>query len=276
MRLDRVAEDIFIFVSELYAQVTATVLLTPKGAIVVDTLPFPSESRAIASFIEGKLGPGSVRYVLNTHYHADHVFGTCFFEGAEVISQELCRRTLERSGQARLDQARRDTPALAEVTLCLPSITFGEELRIHLGHRHLLLLHTPGHTPDSLSVLVEDEKVLIAGDTVMPVPYIAGGDSSLFQASLRRLQSLAPNFVIQGHGDVLLRGEIDESLESSITYLARITEQVQELIRRGEPPKKLRAIDIEACGKSRIPLNGLVGKLHLDNLVALYRTMSKG
>jgi|YNPNPStandDraft_1061719.scaffolds.fasta_scaffold01035_4 cyclase len=275
MRLDRVAEDIFIFASDLYAQVTTTVLFTAKGAIVVDTLPFPSESRAVASFIENKLGPDSVRYVINTHHHADHVFGTCFFEGAEVISQDLCREILATSGQARLDRAKAETPALAEVTLCLPHITFGEEMSLHLGHRHLLLLHTPGHTADSISIFIEDEKVLIAGDTVMPVPYIVGGDGAQLQASLRRVQSLAPSFIIQGHGDVLLRGEIEETLESSIAYLETITQRVRELVERGEPAKKLRAIDIESCGKSRIPLNGLVSRLHLDNLLALYKTFSQ-
>jgi len=38
---ERVSNDIFVFTSEMYAQVTAGVILTAEGAIIVDTLPFP-------------------------------------------------------------------------------------------------------------------------------------------------------------------------------------------------------------------------------------------
>ncbi|NLG28244.1 MAG: hypothetical protein GX557_10050, partial [Chloroflexi bacterium] len=44
---------------------------------------------------------------------------------------------------------------------------------------------------------------------------------------------------------------------------------------RGLPAAKLKAIDIESCGKSRIPLDGLVSKLHLDNMLALYREAAR-
>ena len=106
VRLDRVAEDIYVFVSGLYAQVTATVLLTPRGAIVIDTMPFPAEASEIVSFIESRLGPHSVRYVVYTHHHADHVYGAYLFRGAEVIAHDLCREILDRFGRAALEQAK--------------------------------------------------------------------------------------------------------------------------------------------------------------------------
>lgn len=271
MRLDRVVEDIFILISEQYAQVTCTVLLTDQGAIVVDTLPFPSETREAIAFIERKLGADAVRYVINTHYHADHTYGTCFFDGAEVVAQEGCRAMLERVGGVILERAKRETPALAEVELRLPNVTFQGEMHLHVGHRHLQLMHTPGHTADCISVYVPDEKVLIAGDTVMPVPHIVGGSDIDLGRSLLQLRALNAGFIVQGHGDVLLRGEIEETLDSSIQYLEIIAERVKTIVRRGDPPARLREIDIEACGKSRIPLDGLVSRLHLDNLVALYK-----
>jgi cyclase len=272
VRIDRVAEDIHVFISGIYAQVTATVLTTPAGAIVVDTLPLPIESREIVSFIEDQLGPNSVRYVVYTHHHADHVYGAYLFPEAEVIAHDRCRRILATAGQASLQRARRETPALAEVSLRLPDITFDEEMSLHLAHRSLNLFHTPGISPDGISVMVADEKVLIAGDTVMPIPHIVRGDYEQLIETFERIKALQPNFVVQGHGDVLLKGEVNESIDSSIAYLHAIVERVQDLVRQGAPPKKLKEIDIEECGKSRIPLDGLVSRLHLDNLVALYRT----
>lgn len=275
MRLDRVAEDIFIFVSDYYAQVTATVLLTPQGAIIVDAMPLPRETRQLLSFVESHLGPNAVRYVINSHHHADHVYGNYLFEGAEIIAHDACRDMLARSGQANLEQAKRNVSALAEVELRLPDMTFQKELHLHLGHRHLHLFHTPGHTPDGISIFVMEEKVLIAGDAVMPVPHIVTGNYVQLSESLAALKALRPAFVVQGHGDVLLRGEIDEELDGSIGYLATIVKKVNQIVQRGDPPQKLRDIDIESCGKSRIPLDGLVSRLHLDNLVSLYRTLSQ-
>lgn len=275
MRLDRVAEDIFIFISDFYVQVTATVLLTSQGAIVIDTLPLPSETRQLLSFIEDRIGPNAVRYVINSHHHADHVYGNYLFRGAEIIAHDACRDILSRLGPSSLEQAKRNIPALAEVELRLPDMTFQKELHLHLGHRHLRLFHTPGHTPDGLSVFVVEEKVLVAGDAVMPVPHIVSGDYLQLSDSLAALKALKPAFIVQGHGDVLLRGEIDEELEGSINYLAMIVKKVSQLIQRGDPPQKLRDLDIESCGKSRIPLDGLVSRLHLDNLVSLYKSLSQ-
>ena len=41
MLRERVSEDVYVFTSELYAQVTAGAVLSADGAIVIDTLPFP-------------------------------------------------------------------------------------------------------------------------------------------------------------------------------------------------------------------------------------------
>jgi hypothetical protein len=69
---------------------------------------------------------------------------------------------------------------------------------------------------------------------------------------------------------VLLRGEIDESLAANISYLRTVDRLVRERIARGVPRNGILDITIEDCGLSRIPLGGLVQKLHQANLVTLY------
>jgi cyclase len=275
LRRDRVSEDIFVFVSDLYVQVTSTVMLTAEGALVIDAMPFPSEAREIIAFIEGRLGPDSVRYVMNTHHHADHVYGTYLFPGSEVVAHDTCRELLSRLGPASLSRAKQQTPALAEVELRMPDISFEQEMFIQLGHRHLQLLHTPGHTPDSISVFETNERSLSAGDLAMPVPHIVSGDVDQFRASLQRIQALEPDFVVQGHGGVLLKGEVEELVEGHLKYLDNITERVRELVDNDEPPRRLQEIDIEACGLSRIPLDGTVSRLHLENLIHIYKLMAQ-
>jgi hypothetical protein len=56
--------------------------------------------------------------------------------------------------------------------------------------------------------------------------------------------------------------------------LDSIVEKVKELVEEGEPPERLTEIDIESCGKSRIPLDGMVSDLHQRNLRAVYERMS--
>lgn len=273
MRRDRVAEDIFVFISETYLQVTSTVVLTSAGAVVIDATPFPAEARQVLKFATDQ-GQNGVRYVVNTHHHADHVYGTFVFEDAEVIAHDICREMLLAGGKALLRRAKAETPALAEVTLHLPDMTMEDSLRLSLGQQSLRLLHLPGHSADGIGVYVEGEKALVAGDCVMPVPYFVGGNRHELVSTLRRIQEMEPDFIIAGHGSVLLRGEVDETIEANIAYMQTIEQRVRRVVERGQPPSTLREIDIESCGLSRIPLDGMVSKLHLENLIALYREFS--
>ena len=273
MRRDRIAEDIYTFSSDVYAQVTAGVILTSEGTIVIDTLPFPRETRQVLAFARER-GKGPVRYVVNTHYHSDHTNGNFLFPEAEVVGHRLCRKSMLTQGARNLAEAKRDTPELNEVELRAPNIVFEHDMFIHLGERSLFLTPLPGHTQDGIGVMIEGDKILFAGDAVLPVPHIVWGDAEDTVRSLRAVRTLKPESVIQGHGDLLLKGELAEEIESSIHYLDCITERVRELVSMGAPQSALQDVDIESCGKSRVPLDGLVQFLHRDNLIALYSRLT--
>src|SRR4029453_7912160 len=108
MQRERVADDIYVFTSDLYAQVTAGVIVTSEGAIVIDTLVYPEETQQIKRFVDVRLGT-SVRYVINTHFHADHSTGTCFFKGAHVIAHARSRELLDHRGGAILEKTKKTT-----------------------------------------------------------------------------------------------------------------------------------------------------------------------
>jgi hypothetical protein len=73
---------------------------------------------------------------------------------------------------------------------------------------------------------------------------------------------------------VLLRGEITETIDTSLKYLDAIEAQVKQRIAKNMPKSSLHRLDIERCHKSRIPLNGLVEELHQANLSYLYDILS--
>lgn len=272
MRRERVADDIYIFISERYAQVAMGAIITEQGLILIDTFPFPAETRAVIDFL-GNVTDAPVRYVINTHHHADHTYGNYLFPEAKIIAHRSCRDLLQTRGAAGLKRAKANSPELAEVEIRLPDITFENELYLHLGERSLHLMHVPSHTEDTIVVMIQGDKILFTGDLVMPVPYIVWGEWEQFREGLQFLQDLAAESAVQGHGDILLRGELRTDLEESICYLDTIKERVVEVLDQGGDEKELTKIDIESCGKSRIPLDGLVKQMHQANLVFLYRKM---
>lgn len=275
MLRERVTEDVFVFVSDLYAEVSATVILTPDGAVLVDTLPFPQETRQIRDFVRQHSRKG-VRYVILSHHHADHVYGAYLFPEAELVAHRQTREILQKVGEESLAQAKAQTPALASVELRIPQLVFDTDLLLRLGDKTIHLMHAPGHTPDGIVVHLREDKVLVAGDVMTPVPFLPRGEPDQLIKSLRMIKSLNLENVIQGHGGVLLRGEIDETVDSNIAYIRSVERRVRTLVEKGQPRSALPSIDIESVGKSRIPLGGLVQRLHIANLEYIYDRLSDG
>lgn len=273
MARERVSEDIYVFTSELYAQVTAGVIVTEEGTVVIDTLPFPSETAEIVDFVEDHT-PNHVQFVINTHSHADHIFGDFLFPNADIIAHRLCRRAITKYAEKGLSAAQEQNPELSSVVIRFPNIVFESELTLRLGSKTIQLVYMPGHTADSIAVLVKEDRVLFAGDIMMPVPYIVWGDVDQMMQSLQIIRDMSLENIVQGHGEVLLRGEINETIDSSMDYLKNITRCLRDALREDTPLQELLALDIEQFGKSRIPLNGLVQQLHQGNLRRLYERMS--
>lgn len=270
---ERIADNVYSFQSEVYAQVTAGAVIGPNWAVVIDTLAIPEETLQIRDFIERELTV-PVRYVIDTHSHADHAWGNCFFPGATIIAHPLCRQHLETKGRQSLEDARRGNPVFRNVKLVLPHLTFKDgEMNLRVGKKTLTLLALPGHCADNLGVLVEEDRVLFSGDAAMPLPYIVDGDVDELTTSLKKISKMGLENIVQGHGDIILRGEIDNFVKDNLLYLSNIRKVVRKAGRRKYPQEVLDEATVESCGKSRVLIGGLAGELHRRNLRALYRQM---
>ena len=274
MHRERVSENVFWFQSEIYAQVTAGVIVGPQWAVVIDTLALPEETLGMREFIEHELGV-QVRYVINTHYHADHTWGNCFFPGATVIGHAKCREYLIERGLPSLEGARKQNPNLRQVKIVPPHLTFASgELTMRVGKKNLVFSQSFGHSDDGISVLVEEDRVLFAGDAFMSLPYIVDGDIDDMLTSTKRVGRMGLENIIQGHGDIILRGEIDAAVKENMNYLNNIKKAVKSAGKRKNVDEYLESITIEECGKSRVYLGGLAETLHRRNLRSLYRQMN--
>ena len=275
MQRERVSENVYWFQSDVYAQVTAGVVVGPQWAVVIDTLALPDETLGMRDFIERELSV-PVRYVINTHYHADHAWGNCFFPGATVVAHANCRDLLEQRGRPSLEAARQQNNSLRQVKIVLPHMTFSAgDLTLRVGKKNLTIMPAFGHSNDGISVLVEEDRVLFAGDAFMPMPYVIDGDLEDITASIRKIGRMGLENIIQGHGDIILRGEIDAAVKENLNYLAALKKNVKAALRRRNAQEFLDGVTIEECGKSRVYLGGLAETLHRRNLNNLYKQWSE-
>lgn len=132
---------------------------------VIDTFEDPAAAEALLAAIH-RITPLPVRYVINTHYHLDHVAGNTVFAraGAVVLAQRNVRawersENLKFFGEHPTPQERRRV-----ATLGLPTVVYRDGLEIYLGGRKLVVRVLPGHTGGDSAVIVPDADVVFTGD----------------------------------------------------------------------------------------------------------------
>ncbi|MCY4145339.1 MAG: MBL fold metallo-hydrolase [Chloroflexi bacterium] len=270
MQRERITDHIFVFRSALYAQVTAGLVLTTDGAVLIDTLLYPEETLRIRRYVEQGLR-SRVRYIINTHYHADHTTGSCFFPDAEVVAHGLCRQLLQERGHEGLRRMQAASGDFDAAQVVLPTRTFEDAMLLELGGCRFELWHSPGHSPDSITCRVDGD-TLFAADTLMPVPYFVDGNVEQLADSLRGLMTDECEYLVQGHGDVILRGEASAKISSDLDYLQRLHDGVRSALQRGDEDIEER-LSLSDCGKSFDLLQGLVDQLHRQNIQALVREL---
>ena len=274
---ERIADNVYWFQSEVYAQVTASAIIGPEWVVMIDSLANPEETLEMRSYIEDVLNV-PVRYVINTIYHADHTFGNCFFPGATIVGHTLCREMMAENNPHTLENAKAQDAVFNKIDqIVLPDITIAEgEMTIQIGKRKVEIFPTLGTSSDGLSVLLKEDRVLFSGDAFLPVPNIVEGDVDQLKATIRSFTEMGLENIVQGHGDVILRGEIDNACQSNIDYLDQIEQYAQKAAKRKDPMEILEEATLQACGKSRVLLAGLVEEVHQRNLSVLYqREMQK-
>ncbi len=268
----RVADETWAFTSELYARVNAGLVVTRSGGILIDTLPFPSETRQMKTFVQ-KLCTSGVKYVVNTQSAADHTYGSYLFPNAELLAHEKARAWQEQYGARNLRNAKRETPELRDVKLCLPRIVFNDKMVIRVGNKTVHVIHAPGPAPDTSVAYVPEEKVLFASDLIMHIPMICHDHSDIeaYKTSLHKLYDFNLEVIVQGHGDILLRGEVTSSIGRAYNYLLHIEELVHETAAVGGTLEDMLARDLSEFDISTIPMGDMIRAIHRANLAYLWK-----
>ncbi len=190
-------------------------VVTSDGVAVFDALGTPSLGWALLQEIR-KISDKPVRYVIASHYHADHIYGLQAFKdhsGALIVAQERAgeykenEETADEKADQRLDQRRGVLfPWVDDKTRVVPpDLTFKERMTVVLGDRRLTLLFAgPAHSSSDMMMMVEPDGVLFAGDIVQNsrIPFMNSDDVSTahWLAALAEVEKLQPKFIVPGHG----------------------------------------------------------------------------
>jgi cyclase len=219
-----------------------TVVIGRDGVLVVDTGHFPEATRRIISRIRA-MTPKPVRWVVNTHWHSDHIHGNRLFAeafpGLTIISTGATRakfssplvqdEMVQMNEQAKAvrdllekkadkltaGQKKYYADALHELDEFGPdlesshplpaNLTFADHLTVHLGDRDAEILFLGrGNTAGDTLVWLPEAKVLMTGDlAVYPAPYAFGSFFSEWGPTLRKAIALGASAIVPGHGPVM-------------------------------------------------------------------------
>ncbi|MFU8822577.1 MAG: MBL fold metallo-hydrolase [Gammaproteobacteria bacterium] len=182
------------------------------GLFLVDDQYAPLTERIQAALEEITDRP--VRFVINTHWHGDHVGGNENFAeaGAVIIAHENVRSRM--SSDQFMAAFNRTVPAAP--AKALPVVTFAEGVTLHLNGNDVQIIHVANaHTDGDALVYFRNANVLHMGDIQFNglYPFIdlgSGGGIHGVIAGVERALELADDetIVVPGHGPLSNRAEL--------------------------------------------------------------------
>jgi glyoxylase-like metal-dependent hydrolase (beta-lactamase superfamily II) len=249
----KIRDDMFV-ISNVAVPGLTTALVTNDGVVLVDD-KFEIDHDNIVRLLKTVTNQ-PVKYVINTHYHADHSGGNEKFRALDALA------VASTEARARMVAANQSG---------WPDITVGNHAELYIGGK-AVEIHKVGraHTDGDVVVLFPEHRVLAAGDifangpgtSAQLVDYAGGGSAKNWPNAIGDALQLEFDTVVPGHGLVSTRADLQDYQKRA----ARFAATLQELVSQG----KTRA-DIEAVVRAEYAWEDFHVMLALDGLIAEFR-----
>ena len=278
-RID-VAKGVHLFVSPPYGDVgldgNSIAIVGDSGVLVFDTNGTPASAANVLAEIRA-LTPAPVRYVVNSHWHWDHWYGTevytAAFPGVKVVAHEKTKTLMagpaiefNRPGleqqlpgyvgmlekRAETDPAARPGAEVARffldqkrhANLVLPDTTYTDRLDLDLGGRRVQVRHVDrAITPGDSFLYLPAEKIVVMGDLLVnPITFGLSSYPTGWLRTLEQIDALDAAVLIPGHGEPLR----DKALLHATMSVLR------ELLKAGRDAKG-RGLDADQAKEEVLP-----------------------
>ena len=237
-----------------------TVQAGDDGVLVVDT-QFAQMADKLLAEIARIAGDKPIRYVINTHVHADHVGGNERFRraGSAIVAGNVAQDLSGNTGAeiiahenvlARLSKPEGNAPAPPAAGL--PTDTFfGNEDEVFFNGEAVRLVHQPAaHTDGDVMVFFRRSDVISTGDIYVNTSYpvidtgrggtingIIAGLNQIIDITVPRDKQEGGTMVIPGHGRIADEADVVEYRDMATI----IRDRVQEMIKKGMTLQQIRS-----------------------------------
>jgi cyclase len=247
--LKQVGPNVWAAISNLKSKAPAGAntgfVIGDDGVAVIDTSAsvdadgnFTTEpAEALLATIR-KLTNLPVRFVINTHYHLDHVGANAVFvnAGAIVLAHHNVHGWIHSENLRMFGKDIKPQQKAFIEALLAPTVTYEQPVDLYLGSREIRLRSFPGHTGGDSVVVIPDANVVFAGDLFWRdmLPNLIDASTTPW---IETLDTLAKNEAgatfVPGHGDVGNAQEV-AAFREYLATLRKLVLDAQALGKSGE------------------------------------------
>jgi glyoxylase-like metal-dependent hydrolase (beta-lactamase superfamily II) len=242
-KLEEIAPNVYAYIQaggpgrDNASVANAGIVVGDKGVAVIDTLTAPMHAKAFIAAVR-RVTDKPFTHVFLTHHHGDHINGTQYFDGADVISHPYCRDEIvkvasaggpafwpKRAGWADGTEPRR---------IVVPTTTLDGKMTHAFGSTMIELVPmAPAHTYGDIVVYLPQHGILFAGDIAFfyVAPWCQNAHPSKWIDVCDAIDRMNVRTIVAGHGPlggkaeladmrdylVLLRSEAKKRYDAKMT-----------------------------------------------------------
>jgi glyoxylase-like metal-dependent hydrolase (beta-lactamase superfamily II) len=184
-----------------------TYVIRDDTSIIID----PGSSQSLPALVEDlskdRINPEDIDIITNTHLHGDHCWANEAFKklsGAQITIHPIHKKFYD------------ITVIEAAKFFGFQAMEFKEDShlddnKLNTGNLEFELIHSPGHTPDSICFYCKKEGILICGDVIFNQNTgrvdLPGGSADELKQSIERLSQLEIEYLLPGHMNIVTGAE---------------------------------------------------------------------